>query len=327
MPEPFALVSAERGQRSPDLLLRRPVPASLHDLRLAAPDFAPDAQLRTAINVALAVGAPLLVTGDPGCGKTQLAYWLAWTFQVLDGIQPTDPPTPGLGPQPFKLQVKSTTTARDLLWTFDTVSWFHDGQDPERKGKPLNKKKYRTRGPLWEAFEALKRSRPAVVLIDEIDKAPRDFPNDLLHELDQYEFLCTDTGETAERPKGVAPPLVVITSNAERRLPEAFLRRCVFHHLEQSEDDIRAAVHRRAASMGVPEALTRVALERFLSLRQTPALRRRPGTGELLVWLWALHAAGERPEALARAAERDLPHLGALLKDRADLTAIGARRA
>lgn len=326
-PLPFSLLDARtRRQHPPAALLGRHVPASLHDLRLGAPDFVMDDQLAAAVNVALAIGAPLLVTGEPGCGKTQLAYHLAWVFQVLeaDKLSGDRERDRGLGPQPFRLQVKSTTTARDLLWSFDTVSWFHDGQDKAKAGQPLDKRSYRTRGPLWEAFEALQRERPAVVLIDEIDKAPRDFANDLLHELDQFRFECSDTGEPVERPRGVAPPLVVVTSNAERRLPEAFLRRCVFHHLELTDALIRDAVARRATSLEIDPALQKAAVDRLLAIRKLN-LRKRPSTGEALAWLWVLHASGVQAEALRTAPQAELPHIGALIKDRDDLATLGVR--
>ena len=318
----FTLLDATRERAEPGALLDRRIPAALHDHRVAAPDYRPTAALTAAVNVALAIGAPLLVTGEPGCGKTALAWYLAWYFQL-----PQD--------QPYRLNVKSTTVARDLLYTFDTVAYFHAGQDPRRRAEVLDKRTFRTAGPLWQAFLAMTgrpapevaadsaSPTPAIVLIDEIDKAPRDFPNDLLHELDQYEFTCMETGEAVARPEFSPPPLVIVTSNSERRLPEPFLRRCVFHHIELDETTVREAVRRRGARIGLDLALQYAALAKFHYLRSLPNLRKRPSTGELLAWLAALRQAGVPAETLERAPLRDLPFAGTLLKDREDLAKLG----
>ena len=290
---------------SPEEVLARPVPVQLHSLKATAEDYILTDGLRAAVNVALAVGSPLLVTGDPGTGKTQLAEFLAWYLQA-DG--------------PFALHVKSTTVSKDLLYDFDTVGWFHESYATrEGQGKP-DPKHHRTEGPLWRAFQALAAGRPAVVLIDEIDKAPRDFPNDLLHELDQYSFMCPETKEgPIMRPKGAAPPVVVITSNSEKRLPEPFLRRCIFHHIEIDRGTVEAAVARRVERLALEAALQRAALDVFWKLRDVPGLRKPPSPAELMAWLVALHhdPAWDADE-LSRVPLSELPHLGALLKDRDD---------
>lgn len=187
--------------------------------------FVPDDQLVTAIEAAVAVGEPLLLTGEPGTGKTQAAYYAAYKLDLEPVIH---------------FQVKSESTARDLLYHFDTVQYFHDAHFQKLQGEKgttnengarelLDKTRYIDPQPLWEAFKRSDETgKPAVLLIDEIDKAPRDFPNDLLHELDKMEFTIAETKALARSEKRIRP-LVFITSNSERRLPEPFLRRCVYH--------------------------------------------------------------------------------------------------
>jgi MoxR-like ATPase len=168
----FDLIDPHRSEPlgSAELARRQP-PKGLHDLRASAPLYQVDSKLADAINVALALGAPLLVTGEPGTGKTQLGYYLAWYF----GLE-----------QPFELAIKSTTVFQDLLYRFDTVAYFRDG----RVGTgSLDKEQFVSPGPLWQAIEKVNAGEPAIVLLDEIDKAPRDFPNDLLRELDQFRFV------------------------------------------------------------------------------------------------------------------------------------------
>jgi MoxR-like ATPase len=284
----------------------RALPPALSSHRHAAPTFEPGDALCAAVNVAVAVGAPLLLTGEPGTGKTQVAHYLAWYFEIEDAL--------------FQLDVRSTTTAEDLLYHFDHVAYFHAAHDPGRAGQALDRQKYVVKGPLWRALEA---EGPAIVLIDEIDKAPRDFPNDILGVLDQARFYVREQERWIARRQGMAPPLVVITSNSERRLPEPLLRRCIFHHIEFTEELLRRAVAaRRQDFVGLGEDVVDAAIGRLMELRGLE-LRKRPATGELLVWLVALAAQGGVTAAQLREAPlADLPALCALVKDRDDLAVL-----
>lgn len=306
-PSPFHLLDPSQppGARL-DQLGARALPPSLGDHRAAARFYQPSPDLVDAVNVALAVGAPLLVTGEPGTGKTQVAYYLAWQF--------------GLEQRLFALTVRSSTTAEELLYHFDAVGYLHAANAPERREQPLDKTEFRQRGPLWQAYAC---GGPAVVLLDEIDKAPRDFPNDLLDVLDQHRFHVRETGETISRG-AQAPPIVVITSNSERRLPEPFLRRCIFHHIEFTPDLVRRAVAARGPSdfPDLPAELREAALARFLELRARD-IRKKPATAELLVWLTVLAArGGVTLEALRDGPLRNLPALTTLVKDRDDLALL-----
>ena len=258
-----------------------------------------------AVNVALAVGAPLLLTGEPGTGKTQVAYYLAHHFGIPDRL--------------FPLFVRSTTTAEDLLYRFDAVAYLHAASDPRRREEDLPKRRFVARGPLWRAYGA---DGAAVVLIDEIDKAPRDFPNDLLNVLDQHAFRVPETDARVSRGDA-PPPVVVITSNSERRLPEPFLRRCVFHHIEFTEELVRRAVRARQSDFpDLPNAVRDAAVERFFELRGRE-LRKKPATAELLVWLTVLSARGDVTLAQVRDCRPgELPALAALVKDRDDLALL-----
>ncbi|MCA9714733.1 MAG: MoxR family ATPase [Myxococcales bacterium] len=315
----FELV--RRGQREPigrDALASRRIPRELHDLRASARSFEIDDELANAVNVALAVGAPLLLTGEPGTGKTQLAYYLVWYF----GLEKDEHGTSAR--QPFTFHVKSTSEARDVLYRFDTVAYFHDAQ--RRDGRTLSKADYVTPGPLWRAVDTVNRGQPAVVLIDEIDKAPRDFPNDLLHELDQYAFTVRESGETITRDADAAPPIVIITSNSEKRLPEAFLRRCIFHNIHFDEDVLRRAVaaRRRRGELGqLDERTITAARDSFMELRESTNLNKRPATAEFLAWLVALDMMGVQAHDLEGRSVGDLPLLSALIKDSGDLTRLG----
>ena len=303
MADRFSIIDpARRDASRRDAFERQEVPEELGSYRRAAQHYKPDEELVVAANAALAVGAPLLLTGEPGTGKTQVAHWLAWYFDIEERL--------------FPLYVRSTTTAEDLLYRFDTVAYFHAAHDPARKAGTIRKSEFVEKGPLWLALE----SPRAIVLIDEIDKAPRDLPNDLLHVLDQHEFAVPEMGEgfKVRRPGG-APPLVVITSNSERRLPEPFLRRCVFHHIKLTEELLRNAVSARADGFPQLGAEAReAAIRRFLDLRGKP-LGKKPATAELLVWLTILSARGARVDELAEVPLRALPALSALVKNREDL--------
>lgn len=307
-PAPFHLLdpgrrSAEQRVHQRTALEGRATPATLGNHREAAQFYRPSPDLVDAVNVALAVGAPLLVTGEPGTGKTQVAHYLAWYFGIEDRL--------------FELHVRSTTTADDLLYSFDAVAYLRAANDA-RGSDVLDKSAFVARGPLWHAYTC---GGPSVVLLDEIDKAPRDFPNDLLNVLDQHRFTVRETGAPVEKPAGQAPPIVVITSNSERRLPEPFLRRCIFHHIEFTPELVRQAVEARADS-DFPDLRADVreaAMARFFELRARQ-MRKKPATAELLVWLAVLAARGGiRVEDLRDCPLRELPALTALVKDRDDL--------
>ncbi|MEM1182361.1 MAG: MoxR family ATPase [Acidobacteriota bacterium] len=292
----------------------RPIPAPLRSHKAAAELFEPGPDLVDAVNVALTVGAPLLLTGEPGTGKTQVAYYLAWYFDT----------------EIFPMAVRSDSTAKDLLYRFDAVAYLHSANDPARDStragqSSLIKDEFITRGPLWQAYGF---DGTPVVLIDEIDKASRDFPNDLLNVIDQHWFVVRELDnrriERGDRP----PPLVVLTSNSERRLPEPFLRRCIFHHIEFNIERVRRAVELRAEKSGLyrdlPADVREAAIQRFMDLRSSD-LNKKPSTAELLVWLLLLEArGGVTAQALADADLRGLPALTALVKDRDDLQRLGA---
>lgn len=307
--QPFELLIPDaRGPERREALENRALPPALGNLKKAAKHFQPDADLVDAINVALAVGAPLLLTGEPGTGKTQVAHYLAWYFKI----------------PLHALYVRSTTTAEDLLYRFDAVAYLHAANDPARQGETVERGDFLSPGPLWRAYD----EKASVVLLDEIDKAPRDFPNDLLNVLDQHEFRVPEKDEDGQsfwvRRGENPPPVVVITSNSERRLPEPFLRRSIFHHLELSEGLMRRAVEARSADFEALSPETReAAIGRFLELRGRE-LRKRPATGELLVWLTLLAARGAvTPAEITDVSLSELPALSALVKDRDDLAALG----
>lgn len=266
--------------------------------------------LLEAINTALAVGEPLLLTGEAGTGKTQAAYYVAWKLKLGEVLH---------------YQVKSDSSAQDLLYHFDSVRYFHDAH---MAGKTLDKKDYVEKRPLWQALAA---DQPRVLLIDEIDKAPRDFPNDLLFELDQMAFTVKETGEELKAQKHNRP-LIFITSNSERRLPEPFLRRCVFHHIGFDQALLEQVVISYSDEFAnLSNDFVKLAINRFLALRRD-RLRKLPATGELLIWLRVMALAAGTSESKLRLLFDKLkdnqkvpPYLGTLLKDRQDIEAIHQR--
>lgn len=299
---PFETTPDQAGRKQ--ALSDRTLPVSLGSHKEGAGRYQPDEGLMDAVNVALAVGAPLLLTGEPGTGKTQLASHLAGYFDI----------------PLLQLHVRSDSTADDLLYRFDAVAYLHAANDPERRGKALSRGDFVEPGPLWQAYL---EEHASVVLIDEIDKAPRDFPNDLLNVLDQHRFYVREKNEWVDRGRR-PPPIVVITSNSERRLPEPFLRRCIFHHIRFTQELVLRAVKAHLHSFpNLDEGLQEAALQRFFELRGRD-IRKPPATAELLVWLAVLSAQGtHRAQDLRTCPLAKLPALCTLVKDRDDLAQIG----
>ncbi len=251
--------------------------------------------LEVAVNAAVTLERPLLVKGEPGTGKTELARQVA---QALD--MPI-----------IEWHIKSTTRAQQGLYEYDAVSRLRDSQlGDERVHDVAN---YIKRGKLWEAFAAEHR---VVLLIDEIDKADIEFPNDLLQELDRMEFFVYETGETV---KAKQRPVVVITSNNEKELPDAFLRRCFFHYIKFPDAETLSKIV-EVHHPGIKSALLSTALSQFFEVRETPGLKKKPSTSEVLDWLKLLLAEDLSPEDLKRDGANALPKLhGALLKNEQDV--------
>ena len=252
-------------------------------------------ELAVAVNAAVTLERPLLVKGEPGTGKTELARQVAAS----------------LGMPIIEWHVKSTTKAQQGLYEYDAVSRLRDSQLGDQRVHEVAN--YIRKGKLWQAFEA---DRKTVLLIDEIDKADIEFPNDLLQELDRMEFHVYETGETIRAPHR---PVVVITSNNEKELPDAFLRRCFFHYIRFPEaDTLKTIVELHYP--GLKPALLDEALRQFLDLRDVPGLKKKPSTSELLDWLKLLLAEDLDAQDLRRDPGDMLPRLhGALLKNEQDV--------
>lgn len=284
-----------------------------------AKDYYPDPGLVDAINVALLLGQPLLLTGEPGTGKTQAAYSLAWEL----GFD-----------EPLKFETKSSSTATDLFYTYDSLKRFQDAHESKQGKQSLD---YITYNALGRAIlkacpkEQVAAFLPAdfkhdgpqrtIVLIDEVDKAPRDFPNDILNELENMYFRIPELGSEYPRADPEMRPVVIITSNSEKDLPDAFLRRCVYYNIPFPGDKQlkRIIAARLALSGGAGDPLLRDALALFRLLRSPETgLRKRPATAELLGWLKALRAMSDLPNPLANR-ELIFRTLGTLVKNAEDV--------
>lgn len=259
------------------------------DRYVAPPDLA------LAVNAAVTLERPLLVKGEPGTGKTELARQVAAS----------------LGMPIIEWHVKSTTKAQQGLYEYDAVSRLRDSQLGNARVNDVSN--YIRRGKLWQAFAAPAR---VVLLIDEVDKADIEFPNDLLQELDRMEFHVYETGETV---RAAHRPVVIITSNNEKELPDAFLRRCFFHYIRFPDAaTLRAIVE--VHHPGLKPRLLDSALSQFMELRDVPGLKKKPSTSEFLDWLKLILAEDLSPEDLARDPATMLPKLhGALLKNEQDV--------
>ena len=259
------------------------------------PDYVAGKDLMVAVNAAIALERPLLVKGEPGTGKTELA------FQISGG----------LGLRLIQWNIKSTTRAAQGLYEYDAVSRLRDSQLGDPRVNDIAN--YIRRGKLWEAFAA---DEKVVLLIDEIDKADIEFPNDLLQELDKMEFYVYETDETV---RARHRPIVIITSNNEKELPDAFLRRCFFHYIRFPEPETLAAIV-EVHHPGIKQELLRAALTQFYEIREQPGVKKKPSTSEALDWIRLLLAEDVEAKDLRESPSKILPKLhGALLKNEQDV--------
>jgi len=251
--------------------------------------------LSVAVNAAVTLQRPLLVKGEPGTGKTELAR------QVANS----------LGLEMIEWHIKSTTRAQQGLYEYDAVSRLRDSQLGDKRVHDVGN--YIKKGKLWQAFESTQKS---LLLIDEIDKADIEFPNDLLQELDKMEFHVYETGQVV---KAVVRPVIIITSNNEKELPDAFLRRCFFHYIRFPDMDTMKQII-ELHYPGIKDALLTTALTQFYELRETDGLKKKPSTSEVLDWLKLLLAEDLSAEDLKKGSTNALPKLhGALLKNEQDV--------
>jgi MoxR-like ATPase len=256
-----------------------------------------DQDLLAAVNASIALKRPLLVKGEPGTGKTMLAHALA---EALDRSL-------------VSWHVKSTSKAVEGLYTYDVVQRLNDSRFGDNDTSDI--RRYIRFGPMGRAFQS---EEPVILLIDEIDKADLEFPNDLLRELDEMRFTVPELDETFD---AVHRPVTIITSNAEKELPDAFLRRCVFHYIAFPDRD-RLGQIVKVHHPDLDQRLVQVAMERFYKVRKTDGLRKKPSTSEFLDWLVVLARAGVDTASL----EKELPFLGVLIKQEKDLEAVTSPR-
>ena len=259
-------------------------------------DYVASPELMAAVDVARVLEKPLLIKGEPGTGKTMLAEAISQAF----------------GMKLFIWNIKSTTKAQDGLYVYDTIQRLYDSQFGEEGVDDI--KRYIKLGKLGEAFS---QDEQVILLIDEIDKADLEFPNDLLWELDKMEFYIHETKETI---KAKTRPIVIITSNAEKELPYAFLRRCIFHYIsfpEKQEMEEIVRVHFE----NIDENLLKAAMDTFYWIREIKDVRKKPSTSELIDWLNALLLGGIDPELI----RKNLPYLGVLIKKDEDMDIVKKR--
>jgi len=261
-----------------------------------SPDYVISEPLKNAVNVAIALQRPLLIRGEPGTGKTLLAHSIA----------------KGLGKRLIVWNIKSTTKAQEGLYVYDTVQRLNDSRFGDRDVSDI--KQYIKLGKLGQAFVSPEQ---VVLLIDEIDKADLEFPNDLLNELDEMSFYIPETNETITANYR---PIVVITSNAEKELPDAFLRRCIFHYIEFPHPALMEEIV-RVHFPNIKDNLLREALKTFYKLRELDDFRKKPSTSELIDWIRALIAGGVPHDKVAS----EVPFVGALLKKETDYDYFVAR--
>jgi MoxR-like ATPase len=261
------------------------------------PSYLTNDALEAAVNCALSLERPLLIKGEPGTGKTLLAHAIAESTGADLVFWP----------------VKSTTRAQDGLYIYDTVQRLYDARFGDGDVKDI--RRYIKHGPLGRAFGAPKR---VVLLIDEVDKADIEFPNDLLHELDRMRFTVSETGDEVVAKER---PIVVITSNNEKELPDAFLRRCVFHFIDFPEAELMKRIV-RVHHPKIDQELIDQAVVAFYQLRDVPRLRKRPSTSELIDWIAVLSHAGIGRERFVK----ELPLLGVLLKKEQDVEAVASAK-
>ena len=260
-------------------------------------DYVASEQLLASVNVAIALQKPLLVKGEPGTGKTMLAQAIANS----------------LGKKLIIWNIKSTTKAQDGLYMYDTIQRLYDGQYCRFGGTGLAR--YIKLGKLGEAFES---EEQVILLIDEIDKADLEFPNDLLWELDQMEFYIHETKRTV---KAKHRPIVIITSNAEKELPDAFLRRCIFHYIDFPDQTLMEEIV-RTHYPDVEDKLLKDVMEAFYWIRSMKDIRKKPSTSELIDWVNALQIGGIPTDKL----RTNLPFIGVVVKKDEDLETVKNRR-
>ena len=256
-------------------------------------DYVASEELMRAVNIAMVLQKPLLIKGEPGTGKTVLAEAIAKS----------------LGKELIIWNIKSTTKAQDGLYVYDVVQRLYDSQFGGEGVDDIEK--YVKLGKLGEAFTA---DDQVILLIDEIDKADLEFPNDLLWELDRMEFHIPETGETVTAKHR---PVVIITSNAEKELPDAFLRRCVFHYIEFPDKELMADIVRVHFPDIDNKLLTQV-LEAFYKIRSLPTIKKKPSTSEIIDWIQALQHGGVNADKIVK----EVPYLGVLLKKNEDIDTL-----